>query len=189
MLSVTVFAFAGCNGGSSGALSLSSNMFDGFRVVFPDDTSHLGLVRRSPQMLTAFDPDGSGTQVYFVSRYDENDNVITQTQIEAEFGKLYITAEFVYFTMTTQETTRVVGCEEYDRTKFVSDASTQSFLIDRENNNIYSLAIFSEIYRIYRNTIMIERSTLAGGGAGMTVLKLEIEFDTKPCNKCSKSKF
>ena len=158
--------------------ALSATLLDGLRLDFPDSSTHLGIVRNNPHQLVALDEYGVQTLVRFAPVNVDIDEELEQSEIDAEFEKLYVTQYFIYFTMTTRVIVRPTDCDDYDRTNFVSDDYTQSFLADRVNNHIYSLSVFPTIYRISGRTITVDRSTVSSiSGTGMTVLLLTIEND------------
>ena len=171
--SVSIFSavfLTGCGGSSR---RLSPDMLDGFRAVFPDDSAQMGIVRHNPALLTAFAADGTETLVYFADRANAS-NTMTQADIDANVANLYITDDFIYFMLATWDMN--MDGMAY---QFFSDeqGSVLSFLIDRVNNNVYSLDILPRIISVYRNTIMVNRADLPGGGTGRTVLMLSIEED------------
>ena len=160
------------NGGNGGnGIPLSTTMFDGFRVVLGNSTALGIMAPTSVQPVgiaglsltrnqngddivsgrnTMVGIDGNGNEVEIIFEEIEPNNgeheIITQYDINAQFGKLYVTAEFIYFTLTTLESGYIY--DDYHQTNFRSNVYTQTFLIDLATYNVYSLAVFPHIYRI-----------------------------------------
>jgi len=104
---------------------------------------------------------------------DGRPNVITQDDLKAQIDKLHITKDFIYFSVTTRalcsdchmyhsdgygncyiySANSSYSREQYDRSGYQSNAEVQSFLIDRQSKNVYSLANMVYIYYLDENLI------------------------------------
>jgi len=147
---------------------LREDMLDGFRAVIGDDSVALGIVSptesaaahggeltpsRTRNMdaggLVSVDALGRATEVFFHRIGDESD-VITQGQLGATVSNIYITEDFIYFELNTLGYTRDATnfFRNHRRDWMDRDGSfdVKSFLIDRVNNNVYSLAQFGSFW-------------------------------------------
>ena len=143
----------------------------------------MGIISVNPHMLMTLDEDGEETEVYFV-HVDDAERVMTQDDIlpsGVEFTNLYIANDFIYFMVSYGHWCSCCGevrapCSGFrsgETPNFIPRRYNQSFLIDRINNNVYSLAALPYIKFVYENIAVVE--CLDTGT--LTAKKLSIESD------------
>jgi len=177
-------------------IALSANMFDGFRANISDDIVALGIAAPTTpansqaaslgvktvntdqsdpgtNTLVGIDDDGNERGIEFTNDEDE---VITQKKLRPQINKLYVSDTFVYFTLTIVSRPTEVD-DDYDQTNFTSNTESQTFLIDLENMNVYSLSMFPVITHIHGEIIMVPRATSPGSFINYYVYRLSIFED------------
>jgi len=138
--------------------------------------SPLGDQDNKKNRLVGIDGDDNVSEIWF-SKIEVSDdgrpNVITQDDLNAQIDKLHVTKDFIYFSLTThhicpdchvsynyghnycpsQPMNSYYSRDYYDRSGYYSDDSSQCFVIDRQSNNVYSLAEIPVIYYLDENLI------------------------------------
>jgi hypothetical protein len=95
---------------------------------------------------------------------DGRPDVIMQDDFNAQIDKLYVTKDFIYFNLITHDSYRCENpyypfsrdylLEMYDQSYYTSDGkNSESFVISRQNNQIYSLAELPHIEYIDENIV------------------------------------
>ncbi|MDR2866796.1 MAG: hypothetical protein LBV13_05300 [Methanomassiliicoccaceae archaeon] len=109
--------------------------------------------------LVGIDEEGNMFEVVFKKievADDGRPNVVMQDDFEAQIDKLYITKDFIYFNIVTHETSRQsysynnfsfeYYSKNYDQRDYISNGiDSESFVISRQNNHVYSLAAMPQI--------------------------------------------
>ena len=171
-----LLASCGCGNSNNGNIALSKTMFAGYKASIGSAVA-LGIVNTSQSSIQASSTsvvrassandekknkmiavaeDNKYEEIIFervIPQYNEKDT-ITQDEIKAEFDKLYITELYVYFTLTINTVHRTES-SDYDQEEYISDSRTQSFLIDRVNGHVYSLAALGNISFIEGNFVRV----------------------------------
>ena len=122
----------------------------------------LGDEEEKKNRLVGIDDEGNLTEIWFSKigiSDDGRPSVMTQDDFNAQIDKLHVTKDFIYFTVTARDVCpdchrsyqgthycytypmdSFYSREYYDQSSYESNKETQSFLIDRQNRNVYSLA-------------------------------------------------
>ena len=151
-------------------------------------SSSLGEQEDKKNRLVGIDDNDNMSEVWFskiTMSDDGRPNVITQDDFKAQVDKLHITRDLIYFTLTvraicsdcnksysgnyqhycyTDPMNSFYSRDHYDRSGYESDKETQSFVIDRQNKYVYSLAEIPHIYYLDEN--LITGKTIVGYSDG-----------------------
>ncbi|NLB48695.1 MAG: hypothetical protein GX813_02480 [Erysipelotrichia bacterium] len=168
-------SWGGGNKDDSPGVVLSADMFEGYRANL-DGATALGIVKKelavelapteravqrriafanenkTKNKLIVFSDDVQAEVVFEKETPEDGKIILNQDNINAQFDKLHITEDYIFFTLTVNSITpREEGDMEYDEIDYVCDTFNQSFLIDRQTFNIYSLAELPHIDKIDGN--------------------------------------
>ena len=126
---------------------IDANMFDGYWANY-GNAEKLGIVKvNGKNVLARFNPNGTIGEVSF----QNGNKTIIQSIIRPQFDKLYVTENFIYFNLVTGTPTR--SGDDYDKKNYLSNSTSQSYVIVRATNKIYSLSQLSNIASIENNVL------------------------------------
>lgn len=132
-------------------IDLADRMFYGYEANL-GEFEQISIIKQGQKnVLVGFDGDNQRAEIIF-RKIDDSTQTLTQSNIDAQIDKLYVTTDYIFFTFT-DKTNILRSGDDYDQINYYCYDSNRSFVIDRSNFKIHSLNQFSRITRIEKDLL------------------------------------